>query len=235
MAKLKAKVSKTDYDGLDDSLKGFYVASGDDYILDAEGVEDVTGLKNKISELLKDGKSKTELLKAFEGLDPEAAKKALEEMTRLEEKKLADKGKYDELLQKQKTESEAKINAANEANQKTLANLKREKLTNFLVQNGVLADRAKYALADVESLIDLSEGDNGFELKGKDGAELDGVITNLKTGSGFLFAASGASGSGATGTDDKGGTVKSMTRTAFDALPIGEQSAFAVGGGTLTD
>lgn len=238
MPKLKAKMSKADFDALDESLKEYYVASGDDYVLDAEGVEDVTGLKNKIAELLKAGKDKTELLKAFEGLDPEAAKKALEEMAKIEEKKLADKGKYDELLGKQKTEFETKLAEATKARETTLAGLKAEKLTNFLVKNGILADRAKYALGDVAELIELTEGDAGFQLKLKNGtgdaSELDKVISDLKTNSGFLFAASGASGSGATGSETKDG-AKSMTRTAFDALSPQEQSAFSIGGGSIAD
>lgn len=241
MAKLKAKVSKTDFEALDASLKGFYVAdAAGDYVLDAEGVEDVSGLKNKIAELLKDTKNKGDLLKQFEGLDAEAAKKALEEMASIEEKKLAAKGEYETLLTKHKTEFETKLAEATKSRDTTLANLKREKLTNFLVKNGVIAERAKYALADIESLVDLAEGDNGFELKVKDGTgdakELDGVISNLKTGSAFLFAASGASGSGASGSDASGsGAGKSMSRAEFDALPPSEQSSFSIGGGQLSD
>lgn len=235
MSKLKAKINKTDFDSLSESIQELYLVSGEDYILDAEGVEDVTGLKNKITELLKDGKSKAELLKAFEGLDPEAAKKALEEMTKFEEKKLADKGKYDELLGKHKTEFETKLAASAKAQETTIANLKREKLMNFLVQNGVIADRAKYALADVESLIDLAEGESGFELKSKDASELTSVIETLKTSSGFLFSPSGASGSGASGSDTSGGTAKQLTRTSFDALSPQQQSEFSISGGAITD
>ena len=239
MAKFKYKITKDEFEKLEDSSKENYVASGDDYVLDAEGVEDVTGLKNKINELLKDAKNKSDLLKTFEGLDAEAAKKALTEMEKIEEKKLAEKGKYDELLTKHKTDFDTKLTAATEAHQKTLAGLKREKLENFLVKNGVLADRAKYALADVESMIDLAEGEKGFQLKVKDGTgdakELETVITTLKTGSSFLFAASGASGSGASGSDASGGAAKQMSRAAFDALAPGEQSAFSIGGGQLSD
>ena len=75
MAKFKYKLSKSEFEKLEASEKENYVASGDDYVLDAEGVEDVSGLKNKIAELLKDTKNKGDLLKTFEGLDPEAAKK----------------------------------------------------------------------------------------------------------------------------------------------------------------
>lgn len=235
MAKLKAKLNKDDFSKLDKSLQEFYVASGDDYVLDAEGVEDVTGLKSKITELLKDTKNKGDLLKQFEGLDAEAARKALEEMEKIEEQKLADKGEYENLLAKHKTESEKKFNAATEAHQKTLAGLKSEKLTNFLVKNGVLPDRAKYALSDVESLLDLEEKDDGFHLKSKDGSELDQLVGNLKTTSGFLFAASGTSGTGGTGGDGDGGDSKQMTRTAFDAMSHQEQAEFSISGGSLTD
>ena len=239
MAKLKAKLSKTDFDALASELKDFYTATGDDYILDAEGVEDVTGLKNKIAELLKDGKSKSDLLKNFEGLDADAAKKALAEMATIEEKKLADKGKYDELLTKYKTDFETKLHDATKSREATLSAMKREKLENYLVKNGVLPDRAKYALADTDSLIDLVESENGFSLKLRDGTgdakELDGVIENLKTGSAFLFAPSGASGTGGSGSGGSGGESKTMSRTAFDSLSPQQQSEFSIGGGSLSE
>ena len=160
-------------------------------------------------------------------------------MEKIEEKKLAEKGKYEELLTKHKTDFDTKLAEATKAREATFANLKREKLENFLVKNGVLADRAKYALADVDSLIDLAEDEKGFQLKLKDGTgdakELENVISSLKTNSGFLFAASGASGSGGSGSDGSGGQSKTMTRTAFDALAPGEQSAFSIGGGSITE
>lgn len=235
MAKLKAKINKGDFAALSESLQELYVLSGEDYILDAEGVEDVTGLKNKVAELLKDTKAKSDMLKSFEGLDAENAKKALEEMAKIEDKKLADRGKYDELLAKQTNDFNTKYAAATEAHNKTLAGLKREKVLNFLTANGVIADRAHYALSDIDSIIDLAEGENGFELKTKDGSELDSVVGNLKTKSGFLFSASGASGTGGSGSSVSGGDSKQMTRAQFDALDHGEQANFSIGGGTLTD
>ena len=208
MAKLKASMSSGDFETLDESLKSFYIKSGDAYILDAEGVEDVGGLKAKRDELLKELKSKGDLLKQFEGLDAEQAKKALAEMSKLEEKKLADKGKYDELLEKYKSDYDKQLSDAKSEKEQLFSNLKRERLTNFLIEKGVLPDRAKFALVELGEKIDLASDENGFSLKLKDGVgdakELDAVVENLKTNSSFLFAASGASGSGASGSNSNG-------------------------------
>lgn len=232
---LKRKLTKDEHSKLDASIQELYDADGEDFVLDLDGDADDSAtaeLQSKID-------AQTKLLKTFEGLDPKAAKKALADMKKLEREKLAAEGKYEELAKAQKEEYDAEILAATAARDSTLANLKREKINNFLVANGVLADRAKYALADVDALLDLEETDGNFKLKTKTGtgtdAELAKVAADLKASSGFLFAASGASGSGASGSDANAGESKSVSRAQFDQMDAGEQAKFSVGGGTITD
>ncbi len=67
---LKFKISKTDFEALDESLQGFYKSSGDGYSLAVEGLpqqEDTSGLKAKVEELLNE--SKTAKQKAREAED----------------------------------------------------------------------------------------------------------------------------------------------------------------------
>lgn len=67
---LKFKISKTDFEALDESLQGFYKSSGDGYSLTVEGLpqqEDTSGLKAKVEELLNE--SKTAKQKAREAED----------------------------------------------------------------------------------------------------------------------------------------------------------------------
>ena len=92
--------------------------------------------------------------------------------------------------------------------ERLLTNLKRERLQNYLVEKGVLADRAAYAFVDIGEQIELASDDSGFSLKLKggigDAKELETVIESLKAKSPFLFSADGASGSGASGSNSNG-------------------------------
>ena len=233
---LKTKLGKADFDKLPDALKTEYIPDGDDYKLDAD-YEDVTGLKNKSAELLAEIKKQQALLKQYEGLDPEAARKAMALATAAEDEKLKASGEFDTLRQKLEDRHATELQAATAREQSLLSNLKRERLQNFLVEKGVLADRAAYAFVDVGERIELASDDSGFSLKLKggigDAKELDTVIEGLKAKSPFLFAADNASGSGASGSSGNGGnaSAKTMPKSQWDTLSVQDQAAFIKGGG----
>lgn len=116
MSKLKAVLDTLD--GLDEALQPLYTKGEDGrFYLDAEGVDDlpsVRGLKSKRDELLEAQRKLREQLKAFDGLDPEAARKALEELENREADKLRDKGAFDELrakIEKRHADELAKVRA----------------------------------------------------------------------------------------------------------------------------
>jgi len=101
---LKAKITADDYGTLPDGAKTFYKQAGEGYVLDAEGVEDVSGLKGALE---KERESRRQAEKAakdlaakFGDMDPEDAKKALAKLHEMEDKNLLDAGKVDELVQK---------------------------------------------------------------------------------------------------------------------------------------
>jgi len=232
---LKRKLTKAEFDKLDASIQELYAADGDSFVLDLDGEADdsaTAALQQQID-------AQAKLLKTFEGLDPKAAKEALKNLKKLETDKLAAEGKYDELLAAKEQEFNEQLTAATTARDTTLANLKREKVMNFLTQNGVLPDRAKYALTDVDALLDLDETDGAFKLKAKNGTgadtELTKIATDLQKSSAFLFAASGASGSGASGSEASGGESKTMSRASFDALGADEKAKFSIDGGSIAD
>lgn len=116
MSRLKAVLDTLD--GLDEARTGLYV-QGDDgrYYLDAEGVDDlpaVQGLRGKRDELLKAQRELRDQLKAFEGLDAEAARTALAKLEELEDGKLKDKGEFDKLrerIEKKHADDLAKVQA----------------------------------------------------------------------------------------------------------------------------
>jgi hypothetical protein len=99
---LKATLTEDEYGALDPKIQELYKKSGDGYLLDAEGVEDVRGLKSTLEKLKAerktlDGRIK-ELTDKWGDLDPEQARKALDELQKLADKKLMDEGKVEELL-----------------------------------------------------------------------------------------------------------------------------------------
>jgi len=235
---LKTKLDKVSYEALHDELKKEYIPDGDGYKLDAD-YEDVTGLKAKRDELLKELTDAKKQMKAFDGLDAEAAKKALETAMAAEDEKLKAAGEFERLQALKDERHKADLDKATAETQKILANLKREKLANALTEKGVLPDRVKYLIGELDGQLELASTDNGFSLKKiggiGDAAEFDGIIESVKTNSPFFFAADGASGSGASGSDGTGGSAKTMPMAQFGALGVKEQAAFIKSGGTPVD
>lgn len=227
---LKIKIAKGDYDALDDSLKTQYVPDGDDYKLDAD-YEDVTGLKNKTRELLADLKKAQDAIKQFEGLDPEAARAALEAAQNAQHEELKKEGNFEKLKEEYEKrlatfEENAKKNIDAVANEKNaiLANLKRERLANVLTEKGVLPDRVKYLVGELDPAIELVSGDNGFALRKiggiGDDTEFNAIIDDVKNKSPFFFAADNIAGSGASGSDGRHGNGKTITRAQYEANPM---------------
>ena len=78
MAKLKRKVSKSDFDSFDDGLKSFYLESDDGYSLDAEDRDDgpLKRAKDRESQEKKDAQAKVKELQAkIDGIGTEDARK----------------------------------------------------------------------------------------------------------------------------------------------------------------
>lgn len=97
---MKYKISKKDFDSLDDALKAHYKADGEDYVLNLEGHETV--IQNAVNDALKAYKDKIKVDKAKEKakdktkdiVDPKPAEddstKALKAQVALMEQKLKD-------------------------------------------------------------------------------------------------------------------------------------------------
>lgn len=102
---IKAKLTETEFNALDAALKTLYKQSSDGFLLDAEGVEDVTGLKKvlddkkaDVDKLRKAIKDQEDRMKAFEGIDIDEAKTLIEEKRKLGDKKMLEEGKVEELF-----------------------------------------------------------------------------------------------------------------------------------------
>jgi len=172
--KLKAKI--TSLSEVPEAYHDLYTQVGDEWVLDL----DDTDYKAKLSEfrdnnidLRKKAERATETetklaalttqLKQFEGVDPEKARVALEQLQALEDKKLIDSGKIDELLaqrtDRMRQEHDAQLKAALTARDDAAKEAKqfRGKLSEVVIDNslqqsiGSVATVRKGAMQDVIS------------------------------------------------------------------------------------
>lgn len=90
---LKALLTKEEYGALPEALRQYYVEKDGKFLLDADGVEDVTGLKNALTatrQELKEAKdSLKQTIEKFKDIDPEKAKVAQQKLQELEDKQPA--------------------------------------------------------------------------------------------------------------------------------------------------
>lgn len=228
------KITKDEFEKLPESLKSKFTADGDGYALVEEDVE---GLKQSKATILAEKKKLADELADLKRFKEEYERNKA--ATETEAMKKA--GQFEELERKLRAALDEQKTAYETEKARLLTTIKRERLTNELTAKGVLADRAKYALADLENEIDLEPAENGFSLKVKNGigdaGEFDKLIEGMKAKSPFFFAANGATGSGASGSGNGSGagTGKTMARSQFEQLPAAEQMAYVTAGGKLTD
>lgn len=242
MAPLKAILSAEEHGKLSDAIKALYSANGDAFKLDVESVDgwaldNIAGLQsahNKGKETVRELKAK---LAAFDGLDIDAARDALERVKSYE----AGEGKSKE------RESAALKNQA-ETFEKERAKLKAEndslisQLQSTLVKNAATLAMSKGEVEDIELLephvagaLRAVRGDDGkFALRvfNPDGSEalskMSGrsaepmsadelVGTVLKAKFPRAYKGTSASGSGANGSSGRGGPAGKFSLSRQEA------------------
>jgi hypothetical protein len=224
------KITKEEFENLPESLKTKFTADGDSYVFQEEDVE---GLKKSKAEILKE---KKELQGRLDEL--EKFKNEIEQAKETESEEKARKaGEFAELEKKLRAKI-AEVEADRDAQiGQIMGNLKTERLKSLLIEKGVLPDRADFALPKVADEFDIERGEQGFNLKLKSGIgdpkEIDAAIEGLKSKASFLFAAAGASGSGASGSQQSGGVAKTATKDQVRAMSPTEKREFYLGGGTV--
>ena len=192
----------------------------------------------------KERKAKTEaerLLRAeqekLKGVDLEEYNRLKTEAESKETDELKSKGKIDELLEKQRLTLEKKHAEEKKALEAQIGSLTNE-LSTFKVdlrlrkafeEAGVMSDRMDDAVALTKPLVKLGEND-ALKIHDKDGTPLDvspeGYAKEvLKESKPWLYAPTGAAGSGAPGNLN-GGHSKTTKREDFNKLSPLQQSAF---------
>jgi len=237
---LKTKIGKADFDSLPEALKTEYKPDGDGYKLDAD-YEDVTGLKAKTAELLADLAKLKKAQKDYDGLDPAAARAALEAQQSADDERLKAAGEFEALKKKLEERHAKELADAHDRANSIIANLRHEKIANLAIAKGIKADRVKAAIAegDLDQLLDLNESD--FSVRTKDGIgdakDVDGIFNGLKERAAWLFEATNASGSGASGSgkSNGGGSAAAVwTRDQWESASTQERTKFTDAGGKIT-
>lgn len=197
--------------------------------------------------------------KPFEGMDADVAKKALATLQNIDDKKLVDAGKVEEVRSAAVKAYEEKLTAANAQHTATITDLngKLEKATGELYQEkiGGSFTRSKLIAERFAIPTDLVQARFGSAFKVENGnivaydkagnkiyspsragelADFDEALETLVDQYPYkdqILKGSGASGGGATGNGGYGSKV--MSQTAFDALPPKERAAKMADGFTI--
>lgn len=117
------------------------------YRLDADGVEDVTGLKSALEKERNERKTTSQKLKELTeqlgDLDPAKAREALKKLQEMEDKKMIDAGKIDELLAHRTERMKQDFENQSKAFNKTIEDRTKERdqlngrLSELLIDNGL--------------------------------------------------------------------------------------------------
>lgn len=235
MTKIKDKLTKTEFDALGESLKEFYTPDGDNYKLLLESEHNPEGILAKNQELLAELKD----LKQFKGMNIEEIKEALETQKKLREKELIKKGDYETAKAEFEKTYADKI-AELESKYKTLLENNAEKELELNLRNSGVREEyaADLALILKSTQIEAVENNGKIEWKNKNGigdaADLSKVLADLKQTKPVFFKPDGASGSGASGSENSGQTgAKVLSLDAFDQLTPQQKTEFSKSGGSI--
>lgn len=231
---LKLEIESTE--GLDESIAKLYTKQDSGkFRLEVEGVEDVTGLKNKNTQLLGE---LSDLKKAKKDADDAAELLRQAELSKAGNTEALRKD-YDEKIRKLQEERENETGAL------------RSQLTDLTVNataTRIAAELAVQGSADVllphirsRLVMETVDGKPVVRVLGKDGkpsaASIEDLEKEIAETPAFapLIVASRAAGAGGQGGGGGKPAAKTITRTNFDKLTDAQKSAHVREGGTVTD
>lgn len=223
-----------------------------------EAAFDAAGTVQTISRLNAEAKSHREraeaaekIAKAFEGVDAEAARKALDTVTKLDQKKLVDAGEIDTVRAEVGKAYQAQIDELSGKAKTLEEQLYAEKIGGSFSRSKAIAEKfaipADLVQAKFGAAFKIEDGrvvayDNGQKVYSRErpgeladfDEALERIVENYPHRDSILKG-TGSSGAGASNSGGGGGGAKSMNRQSFEALGPAERIAHVQGGGTVTD
>ena len=230
---------------VEENLRPLYKQVGDEFVLETDDGEYKSrigefrntniDLNKQITTLQEQMTGYTDMqtqLKGFEGIDPEAARKAMGVMQQLDDQKLIDAGKLDEVLEQRtsrmQSDYEGRIKALNESleQHKSEGAVFKSKLTEVVIDNSLQAAVSKTATVRQGAMQDIISrgrnvwsinddgtpvptGSDGKVMYGKDGKttlSMEEWAQSLVDDAGYLFEQSSGGGSGGGKGGGKGGS-----------------------------
>lgn len=229
---LKAKITAAEYNDLAGALQEHYTKSGDDYVLDTDDgsfTSRISEFRNNNIALQKELNNLKSDLEKYKGIDPKKYKETVDKLQQLEDNKLLDEGKVEELLnqrtERMRQDFEGKVSALTKDRDKykSLSEQRQNLLQGTLVSSAVASAvsevgvAAKGALPDIQaratSLWQVDEEGNVVAMDGdkvKYGADGKSPLTmkewaeGLKADAPHLFE--GSSGGGSRGSERQSGS-----------------------------
>lgn len=227
---LKQSVSTEEHGTLADSLKPLYKQHGTGYVLDVEGIENITGLTSALASERTARETAEGALKPFKGMTAErlAELTALETSTKLG--KLTSKGEYDTALETVKSGYETQISDLQKRlNEQALDH----GLDSVLLTSGVIPERLGNAKKAARDYVRVAENGQLEVINPSDqkptGTDLKKFFgEDFKSKNLYFFNGNGGAGSGATGGAQPGATdLPTKTRAEFNALNPQQKADFS--------
>lgn len=233
-------------EGLPEALHGLYTEVDGKFALDVDGLPDTKGLKSALdsereaAKLAK--KANAELLKKYDGIDPEKTRAMYARFENDKEAQLMADGKIDEVVElryeKKKVEMQRQVDDAEDRAAKysqrvldnhILAAAAKSGLHKHAIEDALFRGRNLFALAEDGSAVQL--GADSKPVYGKDGKTLfspDEWLEGSKEWAPHWHPA-GSSGGGASGGANNGhGGQKIITRSQYLGKPPEEQKAIGL-------
>lgn len=250
---IKAVVEKAEFDALPEAVREFYVEKDGKYLLDADGVEDTSGLKSALQRERDERKAAKDALKAFEGIDPEEARTLLANSKKAAEDALKQQGKWDEMKAQVIDEWQKKLTPIEQDRERYKSAVEKylidAQATAAIAEHkgvpALLLPHVKQHIKVVEEngefvarVVDASGNPRIGDAQGNSMTISQLIERDFKANDifGRAFEASGAAGSGAPSSHAGGaGGKKQMKRAEFDKISPSEQAAFIQSGGVPVD
>lgn len=232
--------------------KPVYDDNGRDVVFDYDAtIATISRLNGEAKGHREEKESLAEKLKGFEGIEPEAARKALDTVKNLGDKQLIDAGEVEKVKQQaqeayaeQLKGVEKKYKPVVEERDALKSSLHQEKLSTAFNRSKFIQDKMAIPtdLAQAKFGANFFIEDGKIKAKGSDGnpvysranpgnvAEFDEALEILVDSYAYrdnILKGTGASGGGAGGSGGNAGGKRQVTRAAFDAMAPADQAKAA--------